>query len=559
MPAFPKFARRITLFCLLLALPLAPASAVDAPLREDVLGATMAGEFALQAGRLDEAAAWYLDAARAAGEGEAGLAERATRIALLGKDDRLGARALALWSERAPGSLAMHAAEATLALRQGRERAALRKLRALIAEPDPAGWRHALLVIATGPRDPEVSGRIMRRLFAAGAVPDQLQAWLAFGDLAQRLEQGELARDVVERIVERFPGEPRIALLRASLLRESGDLDGARDALAGARDAMAIVPELRLAMAAEYDALGDPAAAEQVLAQGPQDRRSYALRASLLARADDKETLAALYDELRRDAANPDPQQRLLLGQVAEFLDRDAEALDWYDSVPGGEPRLQARLRAANVLHELERRDEAFAALRRLQVDAAIDENARRAAYLLEGELHAKDQDFEAENEAYARGLGDWPDEPSLLYARALMWERRDDIGRAEADLRRILVAEPENVAALNALGYTLADRTDRYAEALELIDRARVAEPGNAAIVDSYGWVLYRLGRLDEALVELRRAYSLQKDAEIAAHIAEVLWKLGRRDEARRYFDDARRLDPDNRSLQRALENTGA
>jgi len=559
MPAFPNFARRITLSCLLLALPLGPVGAVDAPLREDVLGATMAGEFALQAGRLDEAAAWYLDAARAAGEGEAGLAERATRIALLGKDDRLGARALALWSERAPGSLAMHAAEATLALRQGRERAALRRLRALIADPDPAGWRHALSVIATGPRDPEVAGRIMRRLFDAGAVPDQLQAWLAFGDLAQRLEQGELARDVVERIVERFPGEPRIALLRASLLRESGDLDGARDALAGARDAMAIVPELRLAMAAEYDALGDPAAAEQVLAQGPQDRRSYALRASLLARADDKQTLAALYDELRRDAANPDPQQRLLLGQVAEFLDRDAEALDWYDSVPGGEPRLQARLRAANVLHELERREEAFAALRRLQVDAAIDENARRAAYLLEGELHAKDQDFEAENEAYARGLGDWPDEPSLLYARALMWERRDDIGRAEADLRRILVAEPENVAALNALGYTLADRTDRYAEALELIDRARVAEPGNAAIIDSYGWVLYRLGRLDEALVELRRAYTLHKDAEIAAHIAEVLWRLGRRDEAQRYFDDARRLDPDNRSLQRALENTGA
>src|SRR5690606_27619324 len=206
MPAFPNSARRITLSCLLLALPMAPASAVDAPLREDVLGATMAGEFALQAGRLDEAAAWYLDAAHAAGEGEAGLAERATRIALLGKDDRLGARALALWSERAPGSMAMHAAEATLALRQGRERVALRKLRALIADPDPAGWRHALSVIATGPRDPEVSGRIMRRLFDAGAVPDQLQAWLAFGDLAQRLEQGGLARDVVERIVERFPG-----------------------------------------------------------------------------------------------------------------------------------------------------------------------------------------------------------------------------------------------------------------------------------------------------------------------------------------------------------------
>ena len=558
MPAFPNIARRIALSCLLPLVALAPAIAADEPLRGDVLGATLAGEFALQAGRLDEAATWYLDAARASGD-EAGLAERATRIALLGKDDSLAAQALALWKERAPDSLAMQAAEATLALRQGRERVALRQLRALIADQDPAGWRHALSVIATGPRDPAMSGRIMQRLFDSGAVPDQLQAWLAFGDLAQRLQQPELARQVVERIVERFPGEPRIALLRASLLRESGDFAGAREALAGIDGAVGAPPELRLAMAAEYDALGDPSAAERVLAQGPQDGRSYALRASLLARADDKAALSALYEELRRDATNPDPGQRLLLGQVAEFLDRDAEALDWYDSVPGGGARLQARLRAASVLHELGRREEAFAALQRLQVDGSIDEDARRAAYLLEGELRAKDEDFESENDAYARGLADWPDEPSLLYARALMWERRDDIARAEADLRRILVAEPENVAALNALGYTLADRTERYGEALELIDRARVAEPGNAAIIDSYGWVLYRLGRPDEALVELRRAFTLQKDAEIAAHIGEVLWMLGRRDEARRYFDEARRMDPDNRSLQRALETTGA
>src|SRR5690606_36541201 len=107
--------------------------------------------------------------------------------------------------------------------------------------------------------------------------------------------------------------------------------------------------------------------------------------------------------------------------------------------------------------------------------------------------------------------------------------------------------------------GYNLADRTSRYEEALELIERARIAEPDNAAIIDSYGWVLYRLGRLEEALVELRRAYTMQKDAEIAAHVAEVLWMLGRRDEARRYFDESRRLDPDNRALQRALANTGA
>ncbi|MGJ4730934.1 hypothetical protein ACQYWP_16860, partial [Luteimonas sp. SDU101] len=248
MPAFPNPVRRIALSCLLLAMSAGALAASADPLREDVLGATMAGEFALQAGRLDEAAAWYLDAARAAGDDEAGLAERATRIALLGLDDDLAAPALALWSARAPDSMAMRAAEATLALRQGRERAALRGLKRLIAEPDRSGWRHALSVIATGPRDPQVSGRIMRRLLEAGAVPDELMAWLAFGDLAQRLEQAELARLVVERIVERFPGEPRIGLLRASLLREAGDLAGAREALAGVGDAAAGAPELRLAM-----------------------------------------------------------------------------------------------------------------------------------------------------------------------------------------------------------------------------------------------------------------------------------------------------------------------
>ena len=89
--------------------------------------------------------------------------------------------------------------------------------------------------------------------------------------------------------------------------------------------------------------------------------------------------------------------------------------------------------------------------------------------------------------------------------------------------------------------------------------DRARVAAPGNAAIIDSYGWVLFRLGKTREALSHLRHAYALQKDADIGSHLGQVLWVLGEREEARKYFEDARKLDPDNRSLQRALQATGA
>lgn len=525
--------------------------------KDDALTAVLAGEFAYQAGQLPEAARWYLQAAR---EGDdAGLAERATRIALLAGDDTGAAQALRLWRARAPESLAMGAAEATLALRRDASRVALRELRALLAAPEGQGWRYALRALASGGKDPALSARLLGRLMDEGAIPDNLQAWLMFAGLAQQLDQPDLAERMVADTVRRFPNEPRVALLHASQLRNAGRKDEARQVLLTMHDTALLVPELRLSIAAEYDAMDDARAAAGVLALGDQDNHSYVLRASLLAKVGDKEALAALYEELRVGSSQPDPARRLLLGQVAEFLEHHEDALVWYRSVPGGQVAIEARLRAANVLYTLGRKEDAFAEVRAMQRDAAIDEEARRAAYLVEAELHQKGEGKAEELDALARGLAAYPDDPALLYARGLTWERRDDIERAEADFRRILVTDPENVAALNALGYTLADRTTRYQEALELIDRARAAQPENAAIIDSYGWVLYRLGRHEEALVHLRHAFTLMKDPEVAAHIGEVLWVLGRQDEARHYFDEARKLDPENRSLLRALELTGA
>jgi tetratricopeptide (TPR) repeat protein len=560
MPVTLRFPLSTLLPTLLLACfaPLVALAAEPAAMTPDTLTATMAGEYALHAGRLDEAADWYLQAARSV-EGDAGLAERATRIALLGNDNARSARALKLWRQRAPHSLAMGAAEATLSLRDNKLGAARRQLESLLRDPDPRGWRYAVAAMGSGGKDPKATAQVLGELVDADAVPDDLQAWLVMGGLAQRLGDVALAERIVAAVIEHFPDEPRVALLRASQLRESDQPDQARAVLATLAETEPLTPDLRLSIASEYDALGDSAAAAAVLAQGPQDDQLYGLRASLLAKADDKPALRELYEELKQGAASPDPARRLLLGQAAEFLDLHAEALEWYRSVAGGPPRAQARLRIAKVLHDLDRDQESWAALRELQADASLDDDARRDGYLLEAELRLDDGDASGELDAYARGLAAYPDEPELLYARGLMWERRNDIARAEADLRRILVADPDNVPTLNALGYTLADRTTRYEEALQLIDRARVADPDNPAIIDSHGWVLYRLGRNDEALAELRRAFALQKDAEIGAHLGEVLWVTGHREEARRYFEEARKLDPDNRSLQRALEKTGA
>ena len=499
------------------ALAAAPAASAGKAGTADPASLTpvMAGEFALQAGKLPEAARWYLEAAEA-GRDDAGLAERATRIAMLADDDKRATRALALWEKRAPRSLSMRRSSAAAA------------------------------------------ADVLGRLVDDNAIPNQLEPWQEFGRLAMRMDRPELARRMVDEVVRRFPGEPRVALLNASLMFQAGKTDDALAALRSVEPRTAEDPELRNAVAIAYDAMGDAKSAERVLAVGPQNVQTWGMRASLLAKQKDDAALLALYTDLSKEATKPDPAQRLLLGKIAEYLKRHAEAVDWYLSVPGGEERAEARLRAASAQYELGQTDKAFAGVHAIQSDAMIDDEARRDAYLLEAELRQRGDDLPGELDALARGLAAYPDENALLYARALAWERRDDVPRAEADLRKILVTEPENVAALNALGYTLADRTTRYQEALELIDRARVAEPDNAAIVDSYGWVLYRLGRNEEALVQLRRAWTLAKDPEIAAHVGEVLWVLGRKDEARRFFDEARKLDPENRALQRVIEKYG-
>ncbi|SEK61071.1 Tetratricopeptide repeat-containing protein [Pseudoxanthomonas sp. GM95] len=533
-----------------------PAKTADAT--SGVLEPVMAGEFALQAGKLPDAARLYLQAAEAGQD--VGLAELATRISLLANDDDRAARALKLWQKRAPESLAMRAAQATLALREGRERPARRELESLLRDPDPQAWRYALTALGSGGRDPALSAKLLGQLLDSKALPNQLNVWLAFGGLAQSLEQPALAERIVAEVIQRFPVNARVTLLHASQLRQAGKTEEARKVLEGLQQQADADPNVRLGAAAEFDALGLPSQAAAMLAGGPQDTRSYGLRASLLAKSDDTAGLTALYDEAKAVSTDAqDPAQRLLLGQIAEYLKRPQEALDWYQGVATGDHQVEARLRAANVLFQLARKDEAFASMHAMQADASVSDDARRDAYLLEADLRQKNDDDAGELDALARGLAAYPDDNNILYARGLAWERRDRIDRAEADLRRVLVTDPTNTAALNALGYTLADRTDRYKEALELIDRARAAEPDEPAILDSYGWVLYRMGRRDEALVQIRRAFTLMKDPEIAAHLGQLLWEQGHKDEARKYFDEARKLDPENRSLLRALEKTGA
>ena len=152
--------------------------------------------------------------------------------------------------------------------------------------------------------------------------------------------------------------------------------------------------------------------------------------------------------------------------------------------------------------------------------------------------------------ELYGEALQTSPDNADLLYAHSLAAERLGKLEIAERDMRSILESDPDDVRTLNALGYTLADRTNRYEEALVYINRAYAQQPDDPAIIDSLGWVHYRLGNLDEARRHLQRAWDITRDSEIGAHLGEVMWAQGDHEAARAIWETSRQSSPDNPML---------
>lgn len=175
--------------------------------------------------------------------------------------------------------------------------------------------------------------------------------------------------------------------------------------------------------------------------------------------------------------------------------------------------------------------------------------------YLVEGQLLRDAGRHEQAMEVFDNGLEELPDNTDLLYARAMVAEKLDQLDLMEADLKRIIEREPDNVDALNALGYTLADRTRRYDEAAGFIQRALDLRPDSHYVLDSMGWLQYRLGNYEEAAKYLRRALEVNPDSEIAAHLTEVLWVMGDKQAARTVWKQALDAAPGNKFLLEVMD----
>ncbi len=524
--------------------------AVDAD--QDVPLLLIGAELALQQSDLPLAAQRYAQAAHLSID--PAIAEQATRLALAVKDAALAQSSLSRWRELTPDATGVAQATASLALANGELERAYEQLQQLSARDVENPWRAVVQVLAAAP-DKASAADLLKRL----ATPERLGGvdtyWIAMSQLATRLDNAALAERLAESAVAKFKSAEAYAW-SAKLALDRGDKTKARRQYELALRSDPANLRMRTAYAALLGDSGDNRAAARVLGVGAQSDVTYGARAAYAARAEDTAMLGALYREIQASSEERTGKRLFLLGQVAETIERPEDALRWYLQISETDERwLDAGMRMVVLNDEIGDGAAVRSRITILRQSVSSDPAALGDLYLLEASLLTRKTRSADALAVYARGLEQLPDDPRLLYARAMLSIDGGDIAGGEVDLRRIMSIEPDNADALNALGYTLADRTTRFVEAKLLIDRAIALKPGEAAIIDSLGWVNYRLGNLDEAARLLRKAFAITADAEIAAHLGEVLWVKGERDEARRIWAEARKKDPDNKILVEAIQ----
>lgn len=527
----------------------------DARLEERLQYHILAAELAGQRGQLRFAAQEYLNALELLPD--AALAERATRVALYAEADDLALAAARIWTSQAPERYEARFLLVRLALRAGEEALALAESRALL-EDYPQGQEAAFRDLARSLAGDGGNQLAARRLMEALVVdhPQSAAGRYALGLLALQENDARGAEMAANAALALASDWDDALLLKLTALLRQGRVDEADALITSLEGEDERLAHLHLAYARLLlEAEQSDAAIRQFQAaleyESEQPEALYAL-ALLHLNVEDHEAayphLIDLYDlETPRQS-----EVAYYLGGIEEMRGDYEEALEWYRRVQEGGHVMDAAQRKAFALARLERMDEARALLADLR--ARHEESAVRF-YLVEAELLFQMRAYLAASELYSQALKEYPDEPDLLYGRSLVSERLGRITLAERDLRRILEIAPDDARSLNALGYILSNHSKRYDEALELISRALAQTPDDATVIDSMGWIQYRLGDLDAALGYLSQAFDKMPDPEVAAHLGEVLWKLGQRDRAQNIWRDALAEDPEHPVLQETID----
>ena len=517
---------------------------------EETLFSLLSAELAGQRNRLDIALDNYVT--QAINTQDPGVAERAFRIAEYLGADQAALDTSLIWARNAPDDLEAQRAAAIQLARNGRyddsmvymEKVLQAKgdthfdflaLSALETDADTrAGLQNSFdrLLVKHPDNDQLIFGKALLMQQdgdAAGALKlleknpphdGELAPILLRARLLQSLNRGDEALPLLQKTIRQYPDDKRLGLTYARTLVEQNRIPEAKIQFASLVQQYPEDDELRFSLAL-------------VCLEGKQWDEAEGYLQELIDR------------DSHVDSAHVN------LGRIAEERNDPQGALIEYALVGPGNDYLPAQLRQADILISHGRGAEAsqiLAAARDAQPDYAIQ------LYLIEAEtLSANNQTDRAWN-VLQQAVKQYPDDLNLLYSRAMLAEKRNDLQQMERDLRTIIQREPDNAMALNALGYTLSDRTTRYAEAKALIQQAYDLNPDDPAVLDSLGWVNFRLGNLDEAERLLRQALERFPDQEVAAHLGEVLWANGKQREAKQIWATFLKDNPDSPILRKTV-----
>ena len=542
--------------------PVAPSASSAAPptvpaapfaYENDSFYRLLMAEFAGQRGHLDVAVQNYIELARSLRD--PALAERATRIAVFARDDEGALAAAGLWVEFEPKDMDARQILAAMAIRHHDPDTALLQLDYVLSHEDgKSGNRLRMIANLLGHEDDRQTAlAVMEKLVAKHA--DDNDALLAYALLAIRADQLDKARDAMSRIAKHTELSSNVAMAYLAILQKQGKLPAAIDWL---DSVLASNPKqfgLRLIYArllADANRYEEARLQFGMLAKEAPDNSDIVFALGLLNlqanRIDDaqKSFERLLKLDTRTDEAH------FYLGQIAESRKQPDAALTQYRRVQSGGNYFGAQMRIALVKAVKGETDEAIASLDKLSLE---NDEQRFGVVRAKGEILTEKGRLEDAMRVYDAALANGEYNTDLLYTRAMLAERMGKVEVLEHDLRAILKREPDNSQALNALGYTLADSTQRYDEALTLISRALELAPKDFFILDSMGWVMYRLGRLDEAITYLKKAKEMRNDPEVAAHLGEVLWVKGDRESARKTWDAALRDTPNDKKLLEVIK----
>lgn len=493
---------------------------------------------------------------------DAGVAARATRLANYLKDSNLALESAQIWAEVDPENIEAHRHAAELLVRSGDLEKAILHMEAVknlggLANFDVFAYRAANLDDAGRTALLTAVTRMLEQ------YPDDQQLMFAKAVLLEQKGRMNEALELADRLLG-LGENVNVVILKVNALRDLNRNDDAISFLdetieglqetdtASRRDTLKRLRLIHARFLFENNRLDEARSQyEVVLNESPNDGDIlFALALIAMEQDDDLEAERYLNQMVRWNRRVG--EARYYLGSLAEKREDIDVAVREYKQVGRGYEFLPAQARIANLLLDQGRAAEMQEHLANMRADSP-----QRAVQITMVEAQAfadrgREQEvFEVLDAALNREIGN----VDLLYFRAMTGEKFDRLDILERDLGQIIADDPDNADALNALGYTLTDRTDRHEEALGLIERALAIKPDEAAFIDSLGWVYFRMENFELAVEHLRRALSLFENDEVAAHLGEALWALGNTTEAEEVWQQALELAPESEILLKVIE----